>query len=86
MDLAPDLPEWTGWRITAQYLIAPDGQRITAERLRGLLWRDELELRRAGYASRRRAVQGRSAAAYTPRVRVVVIDLADYRANGLTVG
>lgn len=78
--------EWHGWRIRGRWLIDPDGQRIPLNRLRGLLWRDELELRRAGYESRKRAEAGRIGAAYRPRVRVVVIDLAEYRANGLTVG
>lgn len=77
---------WQGWRVTGRYLIDPTGQRMTAERLRGLLWRDEMELRLAGYASRRRAEQESRSAKYGPKIKVVVIDLADYRANGRAAG
>lgn len=78
--------EWYGWRLRGRHLVSPDGERITPERLRGLLWRDGSELRLAGYASRRTAEQAQRAARYGPRVKVVVIDLADYRANGLVAG
>lgn len=54
--------EWHGWRQRGRYLVSDNGQRMTLERLRGLLWRDELELRRKGYASRRAAELGRRAA------------------------
>lgn len=30
---------WQGWRMAGRYLVGPDGQRITPERLRGLAWR-----------------------------------------------
>lgn len=75
MDLIAEHEDWHGWRVSGRWLIHPTGQRIPIERLRGLLWRDELELRRSGYESRRRATQGRTGAAYGPRVKVVVIDL-----------
>lgn len=75
--------EWSGWRLRGRYLVSDDGQRISIGRLRGLLWREQLELRRAGYASRRKAEQGRLAAGRLPRIKVVVIDLAEYRLNGL---
>lgn len=78
--------EWYGWRLRGRHLVSPDGQRITAERLRGLLWRDASELRLAGYASRRTAEQAQRAARYGPKIKVVVIDLADYRAHGLAAG
>lgn len=78
--------EWYGWRLRGRHLVSPDGQRITAERLRGLLWRDTSELRLAGYASRRTAEQAQRAARYGPKIKVVVIDLADYRAHGLAAG
>lgn len=44
-----------GWRIAGNYLVSPDGDRMTPERLKGLVWRDSMELRLAGYASRRKA-------------------------------
>ncbi|QWP75270.1 hypothetical protein J5226_16770 [Lysobacter sp. K5869] len=53
---------------------------MTVGRLRGLLWRDELELQRKGFASRRAAEERRK---NSQLVKVVVVDLADYRCNGL---
>lgn len=50
------LPEpWQGWRFAGRELVAPDGERITPERMRGLLWRQAAEARLT-------AVQARSAA------------------------
>lgn len=76
---------WHGWRIRGNYLVSPDGQRMTRERLDGLLFRDELELRRAGYASRRKAETGSGAKQYKQLVKVVVVDLSEYRRNGFVV-
>lgn len=78
--------EWYGWRLRGRHLVSPDGDRLTPERLRGLLWRDRAELRLAGYVSRRKAESGQRAAKYGPRVKVVIVDLADYRAGGLAAG
>ena len=78
--------EWYGWRLRGRHLVSEDGQRMTRERLRGLMWRDALELRRAGFASRRAAEAGKAGHQYGPRVRVVIVDLQDYRANGLAAG
>ena len=58
-------------------LVALDGQRINVQRMKGLLWRDSMELRRAGFASRRRAERA------GPKVKVLVIDLKEYRENGV---
>lgn len=74
--------EWYGWRLRGRHLVSEDGQRITIERLRGLMWRDKMELRLAGYASRRAAEEARRAA-HRPKVKVVVMDLADYRHRGV---
>ena len=41
---------WAGWRMTDKYLISPDGQRITPERLRGLLVQEWLGPGRPGPA------------------------------------
>jgi hypothetical protein len=30
--------EWQGWRMRGAYLISPDGDRVSARRLRGLLF------------------------------------------------
>lgn len=70
--------EWHGFRIRGRYLIGPDGDRMTPERLRGLLFRDYLELRRAGFASRRKA---ESNSGRQGLVKVVVVDLEDWQAK-----
>ncbi|MFC5578056.1 DUF3653 domain-containing protein [Lysobacter niabensis] len=82
MDLDFD-GEWLGWRLRGRHLVSEDGQRMTVERLRGLLWRDEMELRLAGYANRRAAEKAKRANQYGPRVRVVIVDINDYRLNGV---
>ena len=32
--------EWQGWRLAGRVLVSPDGDRITPERLRGILFRE----------------------------------------------
>ena len=73
-------PTWKRWRFTAEgrYLVAPDGQHITQQRLEGLLWRDEMELRRAGYRSRRKAEKAVRQGAL---VKVIIVELADWQAQ-----
>ncbi|MGH8075961.1 MAG: DUF3653 domain-containing protein [Lysobacter sp.] len=72
---------WTGWRLRGNYLVTPDGDRMTPERVTGLAWRDSLELRRAGFASRRKAEAAKRDAGKF--VRVVVVSLAEYRLRGV---
>ena len=67
---------WDGWRFAGRDLVAPDGQRISPERLRGILFRQELEARRDGLHARRKQSERQL-------VRVVLIDLASYRVNGV---
>ena len=74
--------EWYGWRLRGRHLVSEDGQRMTVERLRGLMWRDKMELRLQGYASRRAAEEARRAA-HRPKVKVLVIDLGEYRHKGI---
>lgn len=77
-----DIPEnWAGFRFTPEgrYFVTPDGDRLTPERLRGLAWRDSMELRRAGFASRRKAEK----AVRRQPVKVVVVDLADWHARNV---
>lgn len=69
---------WAGWRMAGRDLVAPDGQRINPQRLRGLMFRDELELRRAGYTSRKKAEKQQL-------VKVVVVQLDEYRRNGIGI-
>lgn len=41
-----DLPaDWAGWRLRGRWLISPEGDRMTPERLRGLMFRECLEQR-----------------------------------------
>lgn len=37
--------EWYGWRLRGRFLVSPDGDRITSERLRGILFREDLRKR-----------------------------------------
>lgn len=71
--------EWYGWRLRGRHLVSPDGQRITRTRLDGLLWRDARELWLAGYASRRTAEAAKVAAGRQRLVKVVMVDLDEYR-------
>jgi len=75
--------EWYGWRLRGRHLVSEDGQRMTIERLRGLMWRDKMELRRAGYASRRKAEEAKRATSNGTKVKVLIIDLAEYRHRGI---
>jgi hypothetical protein len=52
---------------------------MTPERLAGLAWRDEMELRLSGYASRRKTEAGTRKAGQRQMVKVVVVDLGDFR-------
>lgn len=38
---------WIGWRLRGNFLISPDGDKITPERLRGILFREDLAKRTA---------------------------------------
>lgn len=78
----PSPASWPGWSFTpcGRFLRAPDGQHMTEQRLAGLMWRDEMELRRAGYASRRRAEK---AVRHGATVKVVIVDLADWQQRHL---
>ena len=71
--------EWRGWKLRGNYLISPCGDRMTPGRVAGLAWRDSLELRRAGFASRRKAEAGKRGQQYGPKIKVVIIELAEYR-------
>lgn len=51
---------WTGWRMAGRELISPDGDRISPERMRGILWRHAQEQRRDAARSRREKRVSRS--------------------------
>ena len=46
---------WSGWRMAGRFLVAPGRERITPERLRGVLWAEE---NRARSLSRKAGLQG----------------------------
>lgn len=71
---------FAGYRVAGNYLVSPDGQRITRARLEGLMWRDHTELLRAGYASRRKAETAKKRFG-SGEVKVVIIPLADWHAK-----
>jgi len=75
--------EWYGWRLRGRHLVSEDGQRMTVERLRGLMWRDKMELRLKGYASRRAAEEARKSASRQQLVKVVVVQLSEVRHRGV---
>ena len=37
---------WEGWRTAGRFLVSPDGERITCERLRGMLWAEKNRIRK----------------------------------------
>jgi hypothetical protein len=75
--------EWYGWRLRGRHLVSDEGQRMSVERLRGLMWRDKMELRLKGYASRRAAEEARQSASRRQLVKVVVVQLAEVRHRGV---
>ena len=82
---SPLPPEWSGWRFSGRYLITPTGEKIHQRRVEGFAFREYLELRRAGYASRR-AAEAAKRSSGRQLVKVVIVALDDYRANGLAAG
>lgn len=57
----PQWPDaWTGWRFTSagSQLVSPDGDRVTPERLRRLLWRQAQEARAAARRTREQRFAG----------------------------
>lgn len=61
--------EWTGWRLAGRYLVSPDGDRILPERIRGIIFRDALEKRRARNKPGAKSV-GQGAVMHLERPRV----------------
>ena len=55
VEIRTDVPSaWAGWSFSAngKHLVSPCRDRITPERLAGLLWLDTMELQRAGLRTR----------------------------------
>lgn len=69
------LRNWLAWRLRGS---KPNNGSLDAclKRLAGLLWRDAMELRRAGLRSRREAEKP----VRRGPVKVVIVDLADWHA------
>jgi len=67
---------WAEWRLRGRDLVSPTGERISPERLAGILFREANE-RRLDVLRTRRAAQKNQL------VRVLVVDLGEYRQNGL---
>lgn len=69
--------EWYGWKQRGRYLVSPEGDKLTLERMKGIAWRLDIETRlsaaRNRNASRKAVSQG--------LVKVVVVDLADWHAQ-----
>lgn len=74
-DLSTD---WLGWKQRGKWLVSPQGDRISPERMKGLLWRIKAEERLALARARNAQKQVR----HQP-VKVVVIDLADWHARNV---
>lgn len=64
---------WQGWRMAGRDLVSPDGVRFSPERMRGLAWRQESELRLSNARSRNAKKKP------AQLVRVIVVDLASWR-------
>jgi len=60
---------WEGWRLAGRFLVSPEGDRITPERLRGLLWRQAQEQRRDSARARREKRVSMGAAMRLPHRR-----------------
>lgn len=69
--------DWLGWKQRGRHLVAPSGERISPERMTGLLWRIAQEERLAKLRARNAA---RSSAGRL-MVKVVVVNLADWHAQ-----
>lgn len=71
----PAMPdEWSAWRFKGNELISPDRDRITPERLKGLLWRDAQERRLADIRARNQA----KTAGHRGQVTVIRMPCADW--------
>lgn len=65
---------WSGWSLAGRDLVSPNKERISVERLRGLIWSTHAnDIRQS--ASRRRDAQKNK----RQLVKVVVVDLQDWR-------
>lgn len=77
----PSNPNWHGWYIAGRYLVTPDGRKISAEILEHLVAMHEIRLHfeRAGLRAEAAAARSRSAQRRQQLVRVIVVDLGDWK-------
>jgi len=75
LNIMPLAGPWAGWRLAGRELISPDGERFTTTRLRGLAFRLEAEDR----LQRARARNAKRNAVLHQLVKVVVVDLGDWK-------
>ena len=68
---------WSGWRMAGRELVSPEGDRITPERLQGLLWRQAAEARRDAAQARNEARK----AGHRGLVTVLRVAVADWHAE-----
>lgn len=66
---------WSGWRMAGRDLVSPEGDRLSPERLRGLMFRQALEARRDRARARAQERVSRMP------VKVVVVELGDWQAR-----
>lgn len=66
---------WAGWRMAGKDLVAPDGSRISPTRMRGIMFRMDAEER----LQRARARRDKANAVRRQLVKVVVVDLGDWK-------
>lgn len=71
--------DWIGWKQRGKWLVSPQGDRISPERMKGILWRIQAEDRLAIAKAR----NIRNKAVRQQSVKVVVVDLADWHARNV---
>lgn len=83
-----DHEDWRGWRFAGRCLITPHRDRVSADVLAHLIHMHSIRCHyeREGLAAQARAVRARSAEKRQQLVRVVVVQLDDWkRSRGLGV-
>lgn len=81
-NITPLAGPWAGWRMAGKDLVGPDGARISPTRMRGILFRLEAEER----LTRARARNAKANAVRRQLVKVVVVDLDDWKRRHFGTG
>ena len=68
---------WAGWRLAGRDLVSPEGVRLSAGRLKGIVWREESEQRLA----RVRARNDERKAGHRGMVTVIRMPVRDWHAE-----